>query len=81
MKLPSRGWGPWREEFYSIFSNSQAIEADTNHEHGLWHNVWLGKAGHFIYGRWPDLWRWWVNLPPFHRCMTRRLNKFFPNLH
>ncbi len=80
MKIPSRGWGPWRQEFYSIHSNPDAIKADVACEHGLWSNVWIGRVSNFVYDRWPTFWRWFMNLPPLHRRNTRRLNKFFPNL-
>ena len=80
MKLPSRGWGPWRQEFYSFHSNISAMDADISHEFGTWTNVWTRRFGHFVYVRWPDLWRWFINLPPMRRRSIKHLQKFFPNL-
>jgi hypothetical protein len=78
--LPSRGWGPWRREFYSLHSDPQSIQMDTAHEFGTWRNVWGGLVSHFVYTRWPSVWQWMVNIPYFHRRRVRRLRKFFPNL-
>lgn len=80
MELPSKGWGPWRKEFYSYYSFEQQMKEDIFHECGQWRNVWVGKFSSFIYNRWPDFWRWFVNLPPLHRRSTKRLQKHFPNL-
>lgn len=76
-KLPSRGWGPWRQEFYSFRSDTREIE-DFNF--GLWHNCWLHHVSSFMYGHWPNLWRWWFNLPPMRWAWLRRVKTFFPNL-
>lgn len=57
-KLPSRGWGPWRQEFYSFHSNPTL--AATDREFGTWSNVWVRKMSAAVYARWPDFWRWWV---------------------
>ncbi len=79
-ELPSKGWGPWRREFYSLHSNVADQAADTNHVFGFWCNAWISRAGRIIFRFWPNLWRWWVNLPPFRAKTTRKLQKFFPNL-
>lgn len=73
-QLPSRGWGPWRQEFYSIFSGSQSIAEDVKHEHGIWHNVWIQKISSFIYNRWPNLWRIWMNWEPIRRRYVHKLH-------
>lgn len=79
-KLPSRGRGLWREEFYSFHSSPTAQEADVNHEFGMWRNVWIGRLSSAVYRVCPPFWRWWVNLPPFHRRMTKKLQRHFPNI-
>lgn len=78
--LPSRGWGPWRQEFYSIHSSPRAQAEDVNHEHGLWCNVWANWLSNRVFDRWPNLWRWWANLEPLRRRKIRQLNKWFPHL-
>ena len=76
--LPSRGWGPWREEFYSLHSNPRLIAEDVEHRFGVWHNVWSHRVGSVVFRVSPALWRWWANRPT---SKTRRtLQSFFPNL-
>lgn len=67
MSLPTRGRWFWRQEFYSICSHHMGRTepgcdlCNTGH----WRNVRKRAVGHFIYQHWPNLWRWWVNLPPW----------------
>lgn len=75
IELPSRGWGPWRQEWYSIHSDP-ARQMDA----GSWKNVWIGAVSALVYARWPDFWRWWVNLPPMRRRWLKDLQRHFPNL-
>jgi hypothetical protein len=78
MKLPTRGWGPWRQVFYSLHSDPEKAETDL--ECGVWCNAWFDKISASVYDRWPDLWRRIANLPWPHARTTRKLQKFFPNL-
>lgn len=75
--MTTRGWGPFKEEFYSLSSN---LADQDSLEFGLWRNVYIGKLSNFIYDRWPGPWKWLVNLRPLHARFTRKLQKFFPNL-
>ena len=78
MKLPSRGWGPWRREFYSLYSTTRQIEADVNHEHGEWVNVWTHQADSMVYALCYQLWHWWHNRP--NSKSRRAIEKHFPKL-
>jgi len=79
-KLPSKGWGPWRREFYSLYSNPKSQEEDINHEFGVWHNVWLGKISSIVYKVSPKFWVWTINLPPLRYRILKDLKKHFPNM-
>jgi hypothetical protein len=74
--MKSRRWGPWRQEWYSIYS-----DPTREFEVGSWRNVWIGKLSAFTFERWPDFWRWWNNLPIIRQRWLRGLQKHFPNLH
>jgi hypothetical protein len=80
MNLPSKGWGPWRKEFYSFHSNSTAIEADTEHTFGTWSNVWSLKISSILWRWFPHTWVKVINLPPFRNRSLKKLQKHFPNL-
>jgi hypothetical protein len=63
-RLAVRGWGPWRQEWYSICSAHQNGGPDDECQlcrAGLWRNCWRQFFGHIVYKRWPRLWRWWAN--------------------
>lgn len=74
MTLPSRGWGPWRQEFYSLSAFPHDMTA------GIWRNVWLSKVSGTIYRYRPGLWRWWMNTPSMRARFLKRMKPFFPNL-
>lgn len=58
----SRGWGPWRENYYSICSAHHIFVHDCPRcEVGTWYNAWLGKVSNLAYRISPHLWRLWVN--------------------
>ena len=63
--LPTtRGWGPWRRDWYSICSAHQNGGPDDECSRcraGLWRNRWMHALGHVVYKLSPRLWRWWVN--------------------
>ena len=79
MNIRSRGWGPWREEWYSICSAHRGYKETCNLcNKGTWVNVYKQAAGYFIFERWPDLWRWWANRPWSPR--RKKLEGWFPGL-
>lgn len=77
-KLPSKGWGPWRKQFYSVYSTTRQIKADANYEHGIWHNVWLSRVDHLIYLACYPLWHWWHNRP--NSYSRKNIERLFPKL-
>lgn len=80
--LPSRRWGPFRQEWYSICSAGHDEGPNGNCDRcraGMWHNVVAQRIGHAIYVRWPSVWRWWANRRFFNRT-ARFLEGHFPNL-
>jgi hypothetical protein len=77
-QLPSRGWGPWRQEFYSFHSNPALAADDAEHRFGVWRNVWFGRVSSFVFARWPDVWRWFANLP-IPTASRRALRRCFAN--
>lgn len=81
-QLPSRGWGPWRQEFYSFHSSMRLQREDAKHEFGSWQNVWTAKLSRAVFARWPGLWRWLVNntLVRRHSRSWRDLRRCFPNM-
>jgi hypothetical protein len=82
-QLPSRGWGPWRQEFYSFHSSPRLQREDAGREFGSWRNVWVAKFSRFVFARWPDFWRWWVNtkIMKQHSRSWHDLRRCFQNLN
>ena len=70
--LCSKGWGPFRCEWYSFCSghgknedgNYYGFDTDCSRcMVGSWINCWMHEITSFIYDHTPELWRWWVNRP------------------
>lgn len=70
--LPSKGWGPFRYEWYSICSGHSKNSDGKYYGHdtscnrcmaGRWTNCWMHEISSFVYDHEPELWRWWVNRP------------------
>lgn len=81
--LPSKGWGPWRYEWYSICSGCNKPDKNIFYNPncprcmtGSWRNVWLGKIEHIIYTLAPNLWRWWVNTKRGKKKFLASFKKF-----
>lgn len=63
-RADTRGWGPWRQDWYSICSAHQhgGPEDDCRLcRAGKWRNRWRHFLGHCVYKISPRLWRWWAN--------------------
>jgi hypothetical protein len=80
-QLPSKGWGPWRYEWYSICSGhaSNIYPVDPNCNRcmsGKWVNVWAHKIEHVIYTLAPWLWIRWVNRPRGKKKFLASFQKF-----
>lgn len=62
-KLPSRRWGPFRQEFYSLHSGPPCDQSvDGVCPHGVWLSVLVHRLSSVVYWASPRLWRWWGNL-------------------
>lgn len=81
--LPSKGWGPWRAEWYSICSKMHGFDPERRAacracNAGTWRNVWVGRFDSLVYRRARRTWLWWHNRP---RSKSRRtLESIFPGL-
>ncbi len=70
-RLPTRGWGPWRQEFYSVCSKHRITHPTCSTcKAGSWPNCWKRALGARIYKRWPRLWRRWANRPAGRRRLA-----------
>lgn len=63
-KLKSKGWGPWKYEWYSICSahiihNTQCHMCNA----GSWINCYQHKIENYIFKKNPNLWIRWANDP------------------
>jgi hypothetical protein len=68
--LPSKGWGPFRYEWYSICSG-HGRNKDGNHYGydtdclrcmaGRWINCWRHEMGSWVHNNHYPLWFWWSN--------------------
>jgi hypothetical protein len=74
------GWGPWRRDWFSICSRHGRGEELGCRMCMTGHYVWRVNynLNHFVYKRWPNLWRWWVNRPG--SWTRKRLEGWFPGL-
>lgn len=75
----SRGWGPWRCDWYSICSRHGRWRSDCPLcQSGQWVNRWARVGGGIVCRVCPRFLVWWVNRP---NSKTRRwLRSVFPNL-
>lgn len=77
-RLPTRGWGPWRQDYYTLSSNLRAPEADPAYGFGVWRNRWAHNIDGLVWRFARPVALWWHNRP---NSKTRRtLERFFPNL-
>ena len=61
-KIPTRGWGPFRYDWFSICSRHQDHDPSCILcKQGSWMNHWKWLIGQLIYLISPPLWMWWVN--------------------
>src|SRR6478736_1833567 len=78
-RLPTRGWGPWRYDWYSVCSKHRHHDPDCRLcDCGSWVNNWWHLAGSLVYKVAPNLWRWWANRP---FMKERWLKKSFRRFH
>lgn len=62
--MESKGWGPWRQEWYSFCSRHRRTDPKCHIcSSGHWVNVWRVRLGSLVFKASPDLWRWWANRP------------------
>lgn len=74
MKM-TKGWGPWRYEWYSICSmHWQNIDSCGMCNAGAWQNAWRVKFGQIVFALAPDLWRWWANRPAGKEAFIKKIN-------
>lgn len=60
--IERKGWGPWREDWYSICSAHRKTRDDCIACHcGTWVNAWGAAIGRVFYRATPRLWQWWAN--------------------
>jgi hypothetical protein len=61
-ELPERGWGLWRQEWYSICSMHSVHDENCRMcTCGTWINVWTQMFGSAVFKIAPELWRRWKN--------------------
>lgn len=60
--MKTRGWGPWRENWFS-FCSMHYKHDDNCHicQSGFWKNHWNWKIGCFVYFVSPTFWIWYNN--------------------
>lgn len=79
-RFPTRGRFFWRQEWCSLCSKHYDHDFDcANCQTGQWTSIYGRKVGHFVYRRWPGLWRWWANRRYFNRRM-QWMATVFPNM-
>jgi hypothetical protein len=74
LPLPSKGWGPFRYEWYSICSGHSRNKNGNYYGHdidcprcmaGRWINCWLREIGSYFHDNYYPLWFWWANRPKY----------------
>ena len=86
--LPSRYWGPFKQEWYSLCSGCSINDGGGPNSkcprcsRGMWTGVVYHKISQFFYWHFYGVWYWWQNeRPGFKNSSTRKfLRKHFPNL-
>jgi hypothetical protein len=62
--LRSRGWGPWRQDWYHVCSAHQGFaDGCPRCLIGEWQNVWSLHVSQAFYKASPSLWKLWANRP------------------
>lgn len=62
-KLETKGWGPWRSDWYSLCSAHQQLNNNCYLcSAGYWQNRYMQKFSGAVYIICPKLWIWWANL-------------------
>jgi hypothetical protein len=60
--MASKGWGPWRQRWYSVCSTHAAAEPQCPQcEAGCWVYVLTNLFERAVFRVAPSLWLWWVN--------------------
>jgi hypothetical protein len=73
-RMPSRRWGPFRQEFYSICSAHYHNDPSCPRcRAGAWKNVWGTAFSLFVFKVSPERWQWWQNklIPRWYRMLHR----------
>jgi hypothetical protein len=81
--LPTRYWGPFRQEFYSFSSKLRYDEEEyIRNGWGTWYNVYWRKVDSYIHDHHKKLWLWYMNDAPWVRFSKshKSLLRAFPNL-
>jgi hypothetical protein len=61
-KLRTKGWGPFRYDWFHICSAHQGYDAECGLcQIGGWMNHWKWWLGHILYKLFPDVWKWLAN--------------------
>lgn len=61
--MKTKGKYFWKKGWYSICSMHRDENDDCQMcQTGRWVNVCGYNVSSFIYGKWPNLWRWWANI-------------------
>lgn len=74
---PTKGWGPWRYDWYTICSKAYNPDCKTC-KVGRWVNKWWKACDSYIYHKHYRWWFWWHNGP--ESASRRHLETIFPNL-
>lgn len=57
----TKGWGPWRRDWYSICSMHTYHPDCQACQSGRWVNAWRVRASQAVFAISPSLWRRWAN--------------------
>jgi len=67
MKLRSRRFGPFKQEWYSICSKHMVYDKNCNMcNAGVWCNVWKNNLSKFIFKYFPKFWHWIISIKGKH---------------
>ncbi len=66
--LPTKGWGPWRRDWYSVCSRHRHFDPTCRLcSTGFWGNHWWTEVSKMVFKRAPNLWVWCANLRVLRR--------------
>lgn len=59
----TKGWGPFRYDWYSICSAHQQIDLNCKRcQCGTWINNWKHSINYYLFEKELNFWRWWTNI-------------------